>query len=274
MLVPGDVVSVAITSHLPPEAGHPLNRSLGFGHLQFAIRYLPDTRKGRLNSPLNIAQSYLEEKRFVSVALRSHFGKHIVSDLIPDAQILDIREAAAGEHFTNHLEQEFPDFWNALINPAVGALALELHTNSDSGVTGLAGRFVRTMLEAGPRKNGSCHDESQESWWAACTDGVQVGFDNLFEDRFSQHLTICPRASVYANVLASATDDNSMDSVPPRLQGSMFKNEPGVVSQIRIDRDGVEWSDNRAQAPPWSLREWEASRILGKVLAEGVTALL
>ena len=264
VLVPGDVVDVAITSHLPPVAGDLLGRSLGFGRLRFAVRYLPDTIEDRVDPLLGNPQAYLEEKRFVSVGLRAHFGKHMGSDTDRDAQIFDIMEMEAGESFTNHLNRHFPDFWNALIDPAVGALDEELPSAANSGVTGLAGRFVRTMLKAGPRKNGSCHKGSLGSWWAACPDSARVGFDNLFEDRFSQHLTICPRASVHANVLGSAPDGTYLDSVPSRLQSSMFEERPGVVSQVRIVRDRIRWADNRAQDPPWSLREWEASRILGK----------
>ena len=265
LLVPGDVVDVAITSHLPPVATEQLDRSLGFGNLRFAIRYLPDTIKDSVDAPLlESSRAFLEEKRFVSVGLRAHFGKHLGSDTDPHAQILDIKKEEAGEWFANHLNRHFPDFWNALIDPVFGALSVELHTAVKSGVTGLTSRFVRTMLKAGPRKNGSCHEGSPGSWWAACTDGARVGFDNLFEDRFSQYLTICPSASVNANVLASEPDGTYLDSVPSRLIDSMFEKRPGVVSQVRIVRDRIRWADNLAQNQPWTLREWEASRILGK----------
>lgn len=286
-LVPGDVVNLSITSILPTLRTGTYNKptsldSFNFGLLRFPVRYLPDTANKLDKLPDNIeeyekllkrtnSQLYEEEKRFILAGVRAHTGTHSNGGTRGKQQ-LNILEQQARKWFAKHLDEYFPDYWNAILDPAVGALSVELHSAKDNFVNGLAGHFVRTMLKAGPHRNGTCHSDPDQGWWVSCPDNVRVGFDNLFEDRFSNYLTICSNSSVNGNFLAAKPDGGKLDEVPSLLKNSFFQNhtsanldgsESAMVSQVRIDHDRIGWVSARTQDRPWSLLEWEASRILG-----------
>ena len=261
---PGDVVTVLVTSGLPDgntrAEEHKLAHSLAIGGAELVVRYLP-TRIGE--------GRVANESRLLSLYVRSMFGKHKEAGTALKPEVLDLLSREGSASFHQVFSQRFPRFWNGLIDPGIGILSEDVHDTDLAGRSGLSARLLRVMLERGAQRPGNCR-EGQNGWWFQCRND-HAAYDNYFENEFQALLSICLRTTGYGNFFSDGGSSGAIDQpraravlyVDPNTTSDPRKRTPGIVLQTDVARASFTWADNARLSRPWSLREWEVSRVLG-----------
>ena len=262
-LRPGDVVTVLVTSGLPDgntnAEKHKLAHSLAIGGAEIIVRYLP-TRIGE--------DRVANESRLLSLYVRSMFGKHEEAGAALGAEVLDLLSHKGSATFHQVFSERFARFWNGLIDPGIGILSEDIHDTDLAGRSGLSARLLRVMLERGAQRPGNCR-EGRNGWWFQCRND-HAAYDNYFENEFQALLSICLRTTGYGNFFSDGGSSGAIDQ--PRARAVLYhpnntadsmKRTPGIVLQTDVARASFTWADNARLSRPWSLREWEVSRVLG-----------